>query len=100
MVQQEKPGERQGEQHKQPTDPSANQQVGQNQAAQRPPAEGEKEAVTRDADAATWGTLPDYMGAIKQRGGVPEVSEKYRKLYDAYLKAQAKKPSSAPTSGR
>ena len=98
MVQQEQPGKRQGEQQKQPIDPSANQQVGQNKAAQKAPTEGEKEVVTRDAGAATWGTLPDYMGAIKQRGGVPEVSEKYRKLYDAYLKAQAKKP--APPTGR
>lgn len=98
MVQQQQ--QQQGEQQKQPTDPSANQQVGQNKTAQKPPAEGEKEAVTREAGAADWGTLPDYLGAIKQRGGVPEVSEKYRKLYDAYLKAQAKKPSTPASGGR
>lgn len=96
MVQQQ---QQQGEQKKEPTDPSADARSGQNKTAQKPPSEGEKEAVTRGADAANWGTLPDYMGAIKQRGGVPEVSEKYRKLYDAYLKAQAKKPTTPP-SGR
>lgn len=65
----------------------------QNKQATKNPTDDGKEVAERTHDVAEWGNLPEYLGAIKQRGGVPEVSEKYRKLYDAYLKAQSKKPA-------
>ena len=93
MVQQQQ-GQQQGQQQQQgqPKPEGQNPQAAQNRTAQKPPTEDGKEVVERVGEAGSWGVLPEYLGAIKQRGGVPEVSEKYRKLYDAYLKAQAKKP--------
>ncbi len=64
----------------------------QNKTARRQPKDDGTETVQREGGTADWGNLPEYLGGVKQRGGVPEVSEKYRKLYEAYLKAQAKKP--------
>ncbi len=92
--QQQQQGQQQGQQQQQgqPKPEGQNPQAAQNRTAQKPPTEDGKEVVERAGDVGSWGALPEYLGAIKQRGGVPEVSEKYRKLYDAYLKAQAKKP--------
>lgn len=88
MVQreQQKPGEQK------PSGGGENPQDAQNKTAKRAPKEDGTENVERSGETAAWGSLPEYLGGIKQRGGVPEVSEKYRKLYEAYLKAQAKKP--------
>lgn len=95
MVQQRKPEQNQ-EPAGQPKQPQDNPHAGRNQTAQQAQKDDGQEVVGREGGTASWGNLPEYLGAIKQRGGVPEVSEKYRKLYDAYLKAQAKKP----TTGR
>ena len=94
MVQQQgqQHGQQQQQQQGQPKPEGQNPQAAQNRTAQKPPTDDGKEVVERVGEAGSWGVLPEYLGAIKQRGGVPEVSEKYRKLYDAYLKAQAKKP--------
>ncbi|MEZ5964443.1 MAG: hypothetical protein R3F56_11405 [Planctomycetota bacterium] len=68
-----------------------NPQTAENRAAAKQQADDGKEVAERTREVSEWGNLPEYLGAIKHRGGVPEVSEKYRKLYDAYLRAQAKK---------
>lgn len=92
MVQQQR--EQQGEQHQpgegRPKGGGENPTEAQNKTAAKQQADDGKEVAERDAEVTEWGNLPEYLGAIKQRGGVPEVSEKYRKLYDAYLRAQAK----------
>jgi len=81
--QQGQPGERKPEGGENPLQ-------AQNKPAAKPQNDDGKEVTERARDVSEWGNLPEYLGAIKQRGGVPEVSEKYRKLYDAYLRAQTK----------
>lgn len=82
-------------------EPKGNQQDSpnaRNQDAAKAPTEDGVEVTERPGEVAEWGNLPEYLGGIKQRGGIPEISEKYRKLYDAYLRAQSKQKSDG--SGR
>jgi hypothetical protein len=91
VKQQQDQQQQQGE--KKPQGGQENPLSAQNKQATKAQADDGKEVAERAREVAEWGNLPEYLGAIKQRGGVPEVSEKYRKLYDAYLKAQSKKPA-------
>jgi hypothetical protein len=68
--------------------PEQNPTTGQKAPSAPRPDAGE-ERVHHERDALEWGELPKYLGGIKQRGGLPDVSGKYRRLYEAYLKQQA-----------
>ncbi|MCA8943384.1 MAG: hypothetical protein KDB80_12545 [Planctomycetes bacterium] len=63
--------------------PTQNSQTGQL------PESGEERHV-READRARWGNLPLYDLGRHSRGGLPEVPEKYRRLLEAYQKANQK----------
>ncbi len=91
MVRQEQQQQQQGQSKPQGGQP--NPTSAENKQASKAQADDGKEVAERAREVAEWGNLPEYLGGIKQRGGVPEVSEKYRKLYDAYLRAQSKKPA-------
>ena len=39
----------------------------------------------------SWGELPPYLRFLHKRGAAVEVPERYRRLYEAYLKAANKK---------
>lgn len=93
MVQQQREQQQKAQGESKPQGGGENPMSAQNKPASKPQNDDGKEVAERAADVAEWGNLPEYLGAIKQRGGVPEVNEKYRKLYDAYLRAQAKSPN-------
>ena len=40
--------------------------------------------------AASWGDLQPYLNFLRNRGASPQVPEKYRKYYEAYLKNKVK----------
>jgi hypothetical protein len=83
----------------QPAGGQENPTTAENRRAAKDKADDGTEVAERGREVSEWGNLPDYLGAIKQRGGVPEVSEKYRKLYDAYLRAQSRS-SDPKTEGK
>lgn len=89
------------EQHKQPKDgeqptgPEQNPTTGQNKVGGKPPQGGE-EQVPRGIDTQRWGVLPKYLEFMHARGSLPEVPERYRRLYEAYLKSGQKPPASEP----
>lgn len=63
---------------------------GQNiEATQRP--EDATEKAQREANSARWGNLPKYVRFMMNRGGLPEVPEKYRRLLEAYQKQSHKR---------
>lgn len=54
-------------------------------------AEDGTERIERAADAESWGDLPKYVPFLHTRGGVPEIPEKYRRAYEAYLRRSQKR---------
>ena len=79
----------------QPTGPDQNPTTGQNKVGGKPPQAGE-EQVPRGVDSQRWGVLPKYLEFMHARGSLPEVPERYRRLYEAYLKSGQKPPTPDP----
>lgn len=81
------PGGQQGEQKQQgdgqPKNGQKDPQTGQQMSGSAPP-EGGTERVLRERDRAQWGDLPDYDIHVHERGGLPKVPEKYRRLLEEY----------------
>ncbi len=88
--QQRQQGQQPQQQGQQPTGPEESKQPGQNQPGGQPPEAG-TEQVPRAGDTETWGNLPPYLHFLQGRGGTPEVSERYRKQVEAFLKQAAKR---------
>lgn len=57
-------------------------------AGSRP--EDPTQRVPPNRDAQNWGNLPKYLEFLKTRGGSPEIPERYRKFYEAFLKRSRK----------
>lgn len=62
---------------------------GRNRPASSRP-EDPTQRVPPNRDAKRWGNLPRYLEFLKTRGGSPEIPERYRKFYEAFLKRSRK----------
>ncbi len=73
-------------------------QEGENRPAGARPDAG-TERVERGSEDSRWGDLPKYARFLMNRGALPEVPEKYRRLVEAYQK-QSHKSGTSSKSGR
>lgn len=60
-----------------------------------PKPDGGEERTDKVIDNQRWGMLPKYLEFMHARGSLPEVPERYRRLYEAYLKSGQKPPADA-----
>lgn len=60
--------------------------VGGNVKDGRPTVDPGTEAVVRELDAELWGYLPSYVRQLQLRRGGVQVPERYRRLYEAFLR--------------
>ena len=58
---------------------------GQNQPGSKPPG-SETGPGQPGTGEGSWGELQPYLNFLRNRGATPQVQEKYRKYYEAYLK--------------
>ncbi|MHC5064764.1 MAG: hypothetical protein ACYTG5_12415 [Planctomycetota bacterium] len=95
---QKQQGENQPQQGEKPQDARDQAfQEGENKPAGARPEDG-TERVERDSEDARWGDLPKYARFLMNRGALPEVPEKYRRLVEAYQKQSHK--AGSDKSGR
>jgi len=85
------PGEERPAREPEPNQPQRDSlSQGENVDANKRP-EDATENAERPADSARWGNLPKYVRFMMNRGGLPDVPEKYRRLLEAYQKQTHKR---------
>jgi hypothetical protein len=91
--QQPQQGQQEGQQQDpaggQPTGPEPSMGPGENRPGDRPPGEG-TERVPPGTGEGSWGELQSYVNFLKNRGSQPQVPEKFRKYWEAYLREKGK----------
>lgn len=97
--QQQQEGQRRERGQRDPRSGQDDRSAGEQRPANQPPPADGTENVDHGDDAARWGQLPKYLQFVQSRGGLPEVPEKYRKLYEAYTKQGARRTQSSGQAG-